>query len=81
MKRPKGAELVALLAIVDDLENQPQARLGISVARDEPGRREFVVGYEFGREAPDSPMYAGASYGAGATLGAALEQVKRECRL
>jgi hypothetical protein len=36
---------------------------------------EWVVGYEFGREAPDSDMAGGAAYGMGPDLDSAVTQV------
>jgi hypothetical protein len=41
-------------------------------------RHEWVVGYEFGKEAEDSPMSAGASYGLSSALYQALDQVVKE---
>lgn len=37
-------------------------------------REEFVIGSEWGEEAPDSPMVGAAAYGAGATLDEALAE-------
>jgi hypothetical protein len=42
---------------------------------DTPPDDRWIVGYEFGREAPDSDMAGGASYGMGANLNEALRQV------
>lgn len=42
---------------------------------------EWVVSAEFGKEAPDSPMAAGAAYGLGNTLRRALEVAAHDCGL
>jgi hypothetical protein len=41
----------------------------------------WMVGAEYGREAPDSPMAGAAIYGTGLTLRAALEQAGDDARL
>lgn len=74
MSNARQLDLIA--KIVSDLYKQPQANFDIMV-RD----GEFSVAYEFGKETPDSPMMAAASYGIGDTLDEALQQVVDECRL
>jgi hypothetical protein len=59
-----------LSAIMGHAERQGRYRLTLGTTE-----TESFVGYEFGREAPDSPMYGGASYGIGDTLDEALDQV------
>lgn len=41
---------------------------------------EWVAGVEFGREAPDSDMVAGAAYGVGQTAQQALDQMAEDLR-
>lgn len=48
-----------------------------AIARNERG---WFVSSEFGREAPDSPMVAGAIYGSDAELARALDQALRDAR-
>lgn len=43
-----------------------------------PIDNNFSVAYEFGAESEDSPLYGGAAYGIGDTLGEALEMVYKD---
>jgi hypothetical protein len=70
-----SADDMALL--LKHMENQP--KVGFAIIKRERG--DVVVSYEFGQEAPDSPMYAGASYGIGDNIDAALHQITDEMRL
>lgn len=54
---------------------------GRVVLSHDPDRHEdesWVVGIEFGKEAPDSPMAGGAAYGTGGTMLEALQQAVDE---
>lgn len=67
-------EMVAKIAT--HLRDQPQARFSLFVYDG-----EFGAAYEWGKEAPDSPMYGAASYGNGPTLEDALATIIEEARL
>lgn len=45
-----------------------------------PDFGEWVAGAEFGQEAPDSDMVAGAAYGVGQTAQQALDQMAEDLR-
>lgn len=51
---------------------------GFSLALHDDG--QWMAATEFGREAPDSPMAGGASYGMGPTAHAAVDMVLAETR-
>ena len=70
--------LEKLAAIIGHAERQGPYRFGFGYDDDQ---KAFFVGYEFGKEAPDSPMFGGASYGSGETLDQALDEVIKECRI
>lgn len=60
-------------AIVRKLQTKPPFSFGIGYHND-----QYTVAAEFGKEADDSPMYGGASYGVHLLLEDALLQVARE---
>lgn len=64
-------------AIFADMRNQGGGTL--TVVLDEAG--DWAAAYVFGREADDSPMAGGASYGVGASPYEALRMIVDECRL
>lgn len=65
-----------LLRLVRHVEKAGGGVFGVALKED----GEWVVSAEFGKEAPDSPMAAGAAYGVG-TLRRALEAAAHDCGL
>jgi hypothetical protein len=66
-----------MMGVLDHLAGEG-GRLTIAFRQgevDTPPDDRWIVGYEFGREAEDSDMAGGASYGMGANLNQALRQV------
>lgn len=66
-----------MLGLLDHLAGEG-GRLAIAFNRGDPGPGKddsWVVAYEFGREAEDSDMAGGASYGIGGNLNEALRTV------
>jgi hypothetical protein len=66
-----------MMGVLDHLAGEG-GRLTIAFARgeiDTPPDDRWIVGYEFGREAEDSDMAGGASYGIGGNLNIALRHV------
>lgn len=64
--------------VFDQLLDHLQANGGkivIGCDEDRAYGREWIVGYEFGREAEDSDMAGGAAYGMGPDLDSAVTQV------
>jgi hypothetical protein len=59
---------------------ETQEVFGLSVIRNED-TKEVSIAYEFGREAPDSPMAGGASYGIGDTIEEALVDVYNDLHI
>lgn len=55
---------------------QNEGRLVIS----QTSKGEWVIGYEFGKEAEDSDMAGGAAYGIGPSLTMALNQTVQDLR-
>lgn len=70
-----NTELMAKL--VEHMEKQEV--FGFSIVKKEDGT--VSTAYEFGREAPDSPMVGAASYGIGRSIEAALTMNVEELRL
>jgi hypothetical protein len=70
-------QIERLEALFDHMKKQEV--FGFAVVRHDSG--EITASYEFGREAPNSPMYGGASYGVGDTVDEALEGVYKDLRL
>ena len=56
-----------------------QGEFSLTVALDATG--DYSSALIFGREAPDSPMAGGASYGYGKSIPEALSQIIDECRI
>jgi hypothetical protein len=56
-----------------------QGEFSLTVALDSHG--DYSSALIFGREASDSPMAGGASYGYGASIPEALAQIIDECRI
>lgn len=67
---------IALDALTEYVEGQQEGQIVLTRTGD-----EWVIGATFGREAEDSPMAGGATYGHGATLAEALAAPARDLRL
>lgn len=73
-----ASTIAEYVGLIDDYGKE-QGSYNLVVGRDERG--DYTTAFVFGREAPDSPMAGGASYGADRTLAGALRQIVDECRL
>lgn len=76
------ADTTKTLASIADLIDKQGGRFSVSAEKPSgPAEGRWMVGLEYGEEAPDSPMYAAASYGTGDTLEQALQTLVDEVGL
>jgi hypothetical protein len=76
MTTPNVENMPNLHLILTHMKKQGVGQLVITLN----DRGDWVIGYEFGKEAEDSPMAAGAAYGISPALNQALDQVTSDLR-